>query len=107
MLTSKPRLTFSVEGEVIKTTNTPHPDTQSDVVAMCDYKLNEEFQYEPRGLLLKVHVHKCVEIKVVFVLDIIFHFNDHSKSYFDCLPKYSPPTKKKKTKTCEFHATEK
>jgi len=72
MLTSKPKLLFSVDGDVIKTTNCPHPDTQPDVVAECDFKLNQEFQFEPRGLMLKVHfcdtetLLKC--LKVVDVL---------------------------------------
>ena len=54
MLTSTPKLVFSVDGDIIKMENQPHPDSRPEENAKCEFKLNDEFTFEPKGALFKV-----------------------------------------------------
>jgi hypothetical protein len=54
MLTSTPKLVFSVDSDFIKMENLPHPGTRPEENAKCEFKLNEEFMFEPKGVVFKV-----------------------------------------------------
>ena len=54
MLSSTPRFILKADGETIKTTTIPHPNTEPDLRADVEFKLGEEYVFEPREHVLKV-----------------------------------------------------
>ncbi|XP_045192614.1 uncharacterized protein LOC123548968 [Mercenaria mercenaria] len=56
MLGSTPKLSFTVDGDHVKTENSPYPITKPEENAKCDFKLNEEFTFEHKGFVLKITV---------------------------------------------------
>lgn len=47
-------MSFTTDRDVITSKNTPHPVSNPEETAECDFKLNQEFTFEPKGVLLKV-----------------------------------------------------
>ncbi|KAL4234050.1 hypothetical protein ACF0H5_005704 [Mactra antiquata] len=54
MTSSSPRLKFEVTGKVILMTNAPHPENIPEDTVELDVTLNEEFKFEPKGVLLHI-----------------------------------------------------
>lgn len=54
MVSSSPKLKFEVNGQVILMTNAPHPENIPEDTVELDITLNEEFKFEPKGVLLHV-----------------------------------------------------
>ena len=54
MLSSTPKFILTAEGETIKTTTIPHPNMDPDLKADVEFKLGEEYVFEPREHILKV-----------------------------------------------------
>ena len=54
MLSSTPKFILKADGETIKTTTIPHPNTEPDLRADVEFKLGEEYVFEPREHVLKV-----------------------------------------------------
>lgn len=77
MLTSTPKMTFEIDGDLIKTQNTPHPTTSPDVTAMCDFKLNKEFTFEPKGVLLQITVQWVDRKMIQNITPVDSHIHPH------------------------------
>ena len=62
MLSSTPKFTLSVDGETIKTTTIPYPNSSPDVKADVEFKIGEEYTFEPRDHILNVTIFLRIHI---------------------------------------------
>ena len=54
MTSSKPKFILCVDGETIKTTTIPNPNSEPDLKAEVEFQLGEEYTFEPRDHILNV-----------------------------------------------------
>ena len=54
MTSSKPKFILCVDGETIKTTTIPNPNSEPDLKAEVEFRLEEEYTFEPRDHILNV-----------------------------------------------------
>lgn len=71
MLSSTPKFILTTEGETIKTTTIPHPNSAPDIKADVEFKIGEEYVFEPRDHVLKVSIEKMIMLQWCFQLLVI------------------------------------
>ena len=63
MLSSTPRFILSVEGETIKTTTIPHPNSEPDVKAIVEFTLGEDYTLELTDHELSVCIFLLIDLR--------------------------------------------